>query len=191
MKNANVVLTSYPHDIDVLHVDVKPLWLKQRRLTPGRFRKLAEFLSDLPAKHFCMETWVTVVEEPVGLEPTTVPRQTCGTTACIAGWATTMDFAKKRSVKLFLQKPHKNSGYIDIYASLPPSVMGWKTKEPVLTFYPALEMFFGLLTQEIEEIFFNDRLSKNDAINLLRKKAKQIESEPVSLEGQLYMSPKV
>ena len=100
MKNANVVLTSFPHDPDAKHVDVKPLWLKQRRLTPGRFRKLAEFLSDLPAKHFCMETWVTGAE---------VPRQTCGTTACIAGWATTMDFAKKRSVKLFLQK-QKNYG---------------------------------------------------------------------------------
>ena len=173
MKNANAFLTSYRHDPDVKHVDVKPLWLKQRRLTPGRFRKLAKFLSDLPAKHFCMDTWVTGAE---------VPRQTCGTTACIAGWATTMDFAKKRSVKLFLQKQN-------IYASLPPSVMGWKTKEPVLTFYPALEMFFGLIAEEIEEIFFNDRLSKEDAINLLRKKAKQIESEPVSLVGQLYMSP--
>lgn len=175
MKNANVVLTSYPHDIDTKHVDVKPLWLKQRRLTPGRFRKLAKFLSDLPAKHFCMDTWVTGAE---------VPRQTCGTTACIAGWATTMDFAKKRSVKLFLQQHN-------IYASLPPSVMGWKTKEPVLTFYPALEMFFGLIAEEIEEIFFNVRLSKEDAIDLLRKKAKQIESEPVPLEGQLYMAPKV
>lgn len=101
-----------------------------------------------------------------------------------------MDFAKKRSVKLFLQQ-HKNSEYVDVYASLPPSVMGWKTKEPVLTFYPALEMFFGLVAEEIEEIFFNDRLSKEDAIDLLRKKAKQIESEPVSLTGQLYMSPKV
>lgn len=175
MKNANVVLTSY--DIDAKHVDVKPLWLKQRRLTPGRFRKLAKFLSDLPAKHFCMETWVTGAD---------VPSQTCGTTACIAGWATTMDFAKKRAVKLSLQK----SKYVDICASLPPSAMGWKTKEPVLTFYPALEMFFGLVAQEVEEIFFNDRLSKEDAINLLRKKAKQIESEPVPLEGQLYMSPK-
>lgn len=181
MKNANVVLTSYPHDIDAKHVDVKPLLLKQRSLTPGRFRKLAEFLSDLPAKHFCMETWVTGAE---------VPRQTCGTTACIAGWATTMDFAKKRSVKLFLQQ-HKNSGYVDIYASLPPSVMGWKTKEPVLTFYPALRLFFGLVAEEIEEIFFNFGLSKEDAINLLRKKAKQIESEPVPLEGQLYMFPRV
>lgn len=190
MKNANALLVSFPHDLGTKHVDVRPLWLKQRRLTPGRFRKLAEFLSDLPAKHFCMETWVTVAEEPVGLEPTTVPRQTCGTTACIAGWATTMDFAKKRSVKLFLQQ-HKNSGYVDIYASLPPSVMGWKTKEPVLTFYPALEMFFGLVAEEIEEIFFNDRLSKEDAINLLRKKARQIESEPVPLEGQLYMTHRV
>lgn len=179
MKNANAFLTSYRHDIDAKRVDVKPLWLKQRRLTPGRFRKLAEFLSDLPAKHFCMDTWVTGAE---------VPRQTCGTTACIAGWATTMDFAKKRSVKLFLQK-QKNYGYVDIYASLPPSVMGWKTKEPVLTFYTALEMFFGLTGEESQEIFFDTFLSKKDAINLLRKKAKQIESEPVSLTGQLYMSP--
>ena len=60
-----------------------------------------------------------------------------------------------------------------------------------LTFYPALEMFFGLVAEEIEEIFFNDRLSKKDAIDLLRKKAKQIESVPVPLEGQLYVTHKV
>lgn len=180
MKKENVYLTSYRDEHGNRTGDIKPLWLKQRKLTPNRFRKLAQLLKNLPAKHFCMQTWVT------GAWGTVVPSEACGTTACIAGWATTMDFAKKRAVKLFLQR-YPYSLEVGIFTSLPPSAMGWKTKEPTLAYFSSLELFFGLTEEEVEEIFFDVALSKTSAISLLLEKAKLIESEQSPTAQEFYL----
>ena len=70
-----------PTDVYSLKYEmVRPIWEKQRKLSPGRLRKVANFLEDLPDENFDMNHWME--------------KGTCGTSGCIAGWTTTLPFAK-------------------------------------------------------------------------------------------------
>lgn len=152
------------------------LWQKQRRLTPKRFRELADFLEKLPRRGFSMNYWMT---------------HSCGTKGCIGGWAATLPFAKKGEVKLFLQEDtynldnskyfadlnNQNVSRIILSASIPPKYVGLRTTIPKLEEEEALLMFFGLLFEEMEHIFFMNTHTKKRAVQLLRKYADDIEKE--------------
>lgn len=143
------------------------LWQKQRRLTPKRFRKLADFLETLPMENFSMCYWM-------------YKKHDCGTKGCIGGWATTLPFATRGKVKLFLHRwsSHKSEDTFEtMSASIPPKYMGLRTTVPRLEEEDSLLMFFGLHLEEVEHIFFNYTQSKNQAIRTLRKYANDIEEE--------------
>lgn len=141
------------------------LWQNQRKLTPKRFRKLADFLETLPRKGFSMTSWMT--QNP-----------SCGTKGCIGGWAATLPFAKKGEVKLFLQEsPYTFENSSILSASIPPKYVGLRTTIPRLEEEEALIMFFGLLCEEMQHIFFGFTHTKKRAIQLLREYANLIEKE--------------
>lgn len=154
----------------VQYTDVVPLWEQQRKLTPNHFRVLADFLQlHVPPKNFDMQDWVNGAD---------VPSTKCGTSACIAGWATTLPFARVGGVKLKLISTAKEVG---IQAVLRPKDAGLKSGVPVICYSAlSLEIFFGLTPDEVVNLFYAVDAPKSAAIQSLREYASRIEKEKVT-----------